>query len=86
MFEREPKGYHSDDCSSDISAMIRIHFSEDEWENRHDLHEADCSRALTKGRQTFGEIHCDCNQVTHARYCPECNKPKIEAEAKIVPA
>ena len=61
-------------------------FTEDEWENRHDLHEVDCPRARIKGRQTFDEIHCDCNLVAHARCCPECNKPEIEAEAKIVPA
>ena len=61
-------------------------FTEDEWENRHDLHEPDCPRARTKGRQTFGEIHCDCNLVAHASCCPECNKPVSEAEAEIVPA
>jgi hypothetical protein len=60
-------------------------FTEDEWENRHDLHEPDCPRARTKGRQTFGEIFCYCNLVAHARCCPECNKSESEAEAEILP-
>ncbi len=59
-------------------------FTEEEWEDRHDLHEPDCPRLQTKGKQTFmGEIHCDCNLVAHAHCCPECNKPGIEpVEAK----
>ena len=61
-------------------------FTEDEWENRHDLHEPDCPRFRTKGKQTFSEILCDCNLVAHARSCPECNRPESEAEAEIVPA
>jgi hypothetical protein len=48
-------------------------FTEEEWEDRHDLHEPDCPRARTKGKKTFGEIFCDCNLAAHARCCPECN-------------
>jgi hypothetical protein len=61
-------------------------FSEDEWEDRHDLHAPDCPRARTKGKRTFGEIFCDCNLAAHATCCPECNKPKIEAKTEAVPA
>ena len=53
-------------------------FTEDEWEDRHDLHEPDCPRVRTKGKQTFGEIFCACNLVAHARCCPECTKAEFE--------
>ncbi len=55
-------------------------FTEDEWEDRHDLHEPDCPRTrwLRGEIKYVGEIGCNCNLVAHTRCCPECNKPGIE--------
>lgn len=52
-------------------------FTESEWQDRHDPHEQDCSRLRTRGKETFGEVSCDCNLVAHTACCPECNRSKL---------
>jgi hypothetical protein len=70
-----------------LCSVGSLPITEDEWENRHDLHEPDCPLTKTAGKKSFmGEIYCNCNLVAHAACCPECNKPKIEAKAESVPA
>ena len=66
------------DESNQLCHICDQPFTEDEWEDRHDLHEPDCPRVRTKGKQTFGEIFCACNLVAHARCCPECTKAEFE--------
>jgi hypothetical protein len=62
-------------------------FTEEEWEDRHDLQEPDCPQAQTKGKHTFTEeIHCDCSLVAHARCCPECNRTDPGSDYQEVPS
>jgi hypothetical protein len=72
------------DEAKQLCCVCRQPFTDEEWEDRHELHEPDCPRARTVGKVTYtGEIHCECNLVAHACCCPECNKPEIElVEAK----
>ncbi len=55
-------------------------FTDEEWEDRHELHEPDCHRMrFLRGEIKYvDEIGCTCNLVCHARCCSECNKPEIE--------
>lgn len=47
-------------------------FTEAEWEDRHDVHEAGCSEFYSP----VAWSGCDCDLVAHAKHCPQCEPDK----------
>jgi hypothetical protein len=90
LFIQEMQAWHQMGWESDrqLCHICKGAFTEEEWEDRHNLHEPDCPRAKTAGMKTFGEIFCNCNLVAHARCCPDCNRdgqPKIDEAERVFP-
>jgi hypothetical protein len=84
QFIRAMQAWHQMGWSADhqLCCVCNGPFTEEEWEDRHDLHKLDCPRTKTAGKQTFGEVFCDCNLVCHARCCPSCDKGDSEIQSK----
>ena len=46
-------------------------FTEQEWEDRHEVHEEGCPNSAD-----VHTVNCDCDLPVHAKHCPICQPDK----------